>query len=202
MRAICVLTLADVLPAVEGDYIGVDRGALILARQGIHMKCAIGDFDSVEPSDLSLIQSDTDEFIQLNPIKDDSDSEAAITYALQKGYDEIWFVGATGGRMDHAFVNLKIAEKYPGCVKLFDQQNLIYCLPVGTYTIQKNQYPYISFFTTTKATISLQGFKYPLHERTITYQDCYTLSNEILKQTGTLTITKGIVLVMQCKDLH
>lgn len=201
MRAVIALKLADCLPEVEGDYIGADKGALYLAQKGIQMKLAIGDFDSVQESDIALIRQHTDELIRLNPVKDDSDSEAAILAALERGYDEIWLCGATGGRMDHSLVNVRLALKYPGKVWLYDDQNLIYTLCRGSYQIKKGDYSYISFFTQDGAEITLDGFRYPLENRRLKETDLYTVSNEIVKDTGNVTVSDGIVLVMQCRDL-
>lgn len=200
MRAVIALKLADFLPDVEADYIGADKGALFLAQQGIHMKLAIGDFDSVTESDIQKIQNYTDELIRLNPVKDDSDSEAAILAASERGYDEIWLAGATGGRMDHSLVNIRLAYKYPEKVWLCDDQNLIYTLCPGRHEISKGSFPYISFFTEEGAEVTLEGFRYPLKDRKLTGQDLYTVSNEINEEEGTVIVRKGIVLVMQCRD--
>lgn len=201
MRAVIALKLADFLPDVQADYIGADKGALYLAEKGIRMKLAIGDFDSVEEKDISLIRSFADEFIRLNPVKDDSDSEAAILAAFERGYDEIWLAGATGGRMDHSFVNIRLALKYPGKLWLCDDQNLIYTLCEGSHVVKKGKYPYISFFTEDGADITLEGFKYPLTDRKLTRKDLYTVSNEIIGKTGKAEVHNGIVLVMQCRDM-
>ena len=47
MKVIIACKLTDEITPEDCDYIGVDKGALFLARQGIHMVCAIGEFDSV-----------------------------------------------------------------------------------------------------------------------------------------------------------
>lgn len=200
MRAVIALKLADFIPDVKADFIGADKGALFLAKKGIHMKLAIGDFDSVEENDIEKIRTCTDELVRLNPVKDDSDSEAAIVAALERGYDEIWLAGATGGRMDHSLVNIRLAYKYPGKIWLCDDQNLIYMLCPGRHEIEKDSFPYISFFTEDGAEITLEGFRYPLKDRELTRNDLYTVSNEIEKDKGTVIVEKGTVLVMQCRD--
>ncbi len=198
-----LVALKDVEPYLQlkGDWFGADRGSYLLAENNVHMKCAIGDFDSVSDEEFSKIQKYSDEVIRLNPVKDDSDCEHVVTEAIRRGYDKVVICSPFGGRLDHSYVNLKLAIKYPGIVKLIDQQNVIYALSSGVYEIEKNGYTYISFFTEDKATISLEGFAYSLEEREITYRDIYTVSNEILLKKGKLTIHKGVVLVMQCKDM-
>lgn len=200
MRALIALKLQDDFKSLDGDFIGADKGALELADLGIHMKLAIGDFDSIDKADLKKIRAYADEVVELNPIKDDTDAEAAIHAAMDRGYDEIWLCGATGARMDHSLINLRIAMKYPGIIWLHDRCNLIHAVKEGDYTISKKEYPYISFFTDTKAVITLDGFAYPLDHRTLTQQDLYTVSNEITGDTGILHVHEGKVLVMQTKD--
>lgn len=200
MRALIALKLHDDFKSLDGDFIGADKGALELAELGIHMKLAIGDFDSIEKTDLNKIRAYADEVVELNPIKDDTDSEAAIHAAMDRGYDEVWLCGATGARMDHSLINLRIAMKYPGIVWLHDEHNLIHAVKEGDYTIHKEDYSYISFFTDTKAMITLDGFAYPLDHRKLTPQDLYTVSNEIKGDTGILHVHEGKVLIMQTKD--
>lgn len=198
--AVIALKLCSSLPEMDASYIGADRGALYFAQKGIRMILSIGDFDSVNDEEFSLIQKYSDEVIRLNPIKDDSDSEAAIQAASERGFDRIVLTGATGGRMDHSLVNLRLALKYPRKIVLYDDSNLIEAYPEGTYRVQKGIYPFISFFTVHGAEITLKGFKYPLVKRKLTAEDLYTVSNEIIGEEGTVIIKDGTVLAMQCRD--
>ena len=194
-----ILKRCESIPTAE-NYIGVDKGALTLARNGKRMLLAIGDFDSVEESDLAYIKEYSDTLLQLNPIKDDTDSEAAVMYAIEKGYQKIHLYGGLGGRLDHAMINLRLVSRFPETVYLHDQNNFIYSLAEGVHSIDKREYTYISFFTEDKATISLEGFKYPLDKQQLTNKDTYTTSNEILEDRGIVTVHAGKVTVIQSKD--
>ena len=194
-----ILKRCDSIPTAE-NYIGVDKGALTLARNGKRMLLAIGDFDSVEESDLAYIKEYSDTLIQLNPIKDDTDSEAAVMYAIEKGYQKIHLYGGLGGRLDHAMINLRLVSRFPETVYLYDQNNFIYSLAKGVHSIDKRDYTYISFFTEDEATISLEGFKYPLDKQQLTNKDTYTTSNEILEDKGIITVHAGKVTGIQSKD--
>lgn len=200
LTAVIALKLTDELPEIEADWIGADKGALVLARKNVRMKLAIGDFDSVEEEDIAVVREYADEVIRLNPIKDDSDSEAALNVAFERGYEQIWMTGALGGRFDHEYVNMKLALRYPGKVILFDGRNRIMALGEGVHEISKDDYAYISFFAQPEAEISLKGFFYPLDHRTITENDLYTLSNEITAEKGIVEIHRGTVLLVQCRD--
>ena len=194
-----ILKRCDSIPTAE-NYIGVDKGALTLARNGKRMLLAIGDFDSVEESDLAYIKEYSDTLIQLNPIKDDTDSEAAVMYAIENGYQKIHLYGGLGGRLDHAMINLRLVSRFPETVYLYDQNNFIYSLAEGVHSIDKRDYTYISFFTEDEATISLEGFKYPLDKQQLTNKDTYTTSNEIIEDKGIITVHAGKVTVIQSKD--
>ena len=54
--AVLITPLVDVVPIIEGcDYIGVDAGALKIIDQGLPIKMAVGDFDSLNEEDLKRI---------------------------------------------------------------------------------------------------------------------------------------------------
>lgn len=184
----------------DSDLFGVERGALFLARRGMRMKYAVGDFDSVKESDIRMIEEYCEEFIRLNPIKDDSDSEAAVIFALKKGYKKIRVSGTFAGRVDHTYVNLFLTYRYPGVLTVEDAQNRVCSLAEGVYEMKPDGYPYISFFAPEHAVISLKGFFYELDRCTISTEDLFTLSNEITEDPACLTVHAGKVIVIQSSD--
>lgn len=200
-KVIIALKLVGKTERKEGyDYIGADKGALTLAECGIPMVAAIGDFDSVNRSDLKKIREFAKETTVLNPIKDDSDAQAAIDKAISLGYEHIELLGALGGRMDHAFLNIRLLLSYAGKVSIRDERNLITALPPGKYEIEKDDYPYVSFFTEKPAVLSLYGFAYPLEKREIGCDDLYTGSNELCEEKGTVIVEKNPVLLFRSRD--
>jgi len=195
------LKLADKVPDIKDvDYIGADKGALFLAKKKIHMAFSIGDFDSVSENEQSWIELYSDEVIALNPVKNNSDSEAAVDEAVRRGYRMIYIVGATGVRLDHEIVNIRLCWKYPDRVILLDDQNRSVALGEGAHRIQKNGYQYLSLFAENSSEISLNGFKYELDHRVITERDLYGLSNELTGETGEIYVHRGSILVIQTSD--
>ena len=195
-----VLTKAHGIPETDADLIGVDRGALILAEAGKRMKLALGDFDSVAEGDLDLIRRMSDETVILNPVKDDSDSEAAVTELIRRGYARITLTGGTGGRLDHEIVNLRLVSMFPGILVLKNEKNTVQAFSEGVHHIGTEGRKYISFFAAVPSVISLSGMKYPLDHRIFMPQDLYGLSNEITGEEGILTVHSGIVLCVQSDD--
>lgn len=199
-QAIVVLrqTTIDLKYDKAFDYIGVDKGASILLEKKIPMALAIGDFDSINQQMYdSLLNSDV-KLVKLNPIKDDSDCEAAISY-LKNQYDKLYILGATGGRLDHFLANYKLLEYCDEQLVLVDEQNIIKRLKKGRHLVEgENQY--ISFFTDQETIITLKGFKYPLTKRLIDQKTIYCLSNELVDSEGEIIIDKGQVVMFQSWD--
>ena len=184
------------------DYIGADKGALVLADQGIPMVLAVGDFDSVSDDEFTRIEKASDEVIRLNPIKDDADSEHAVSEAQRRGYEKVILLGAAGRRIDHTIVNLRLALKYAGFVWIEDDYNRIHAVSEGTYVLRKDGYPYKSFFTQEGALVSLEGFQYPLCDRELTSMDLYTVSNELVNAEGRLIVKRGKILIIESRDWY
>lgn len=202
MSETCMLVLGNMeefaLTDENADYIGVDRGAFLLAEKGMRFSCAVGDFDSVSEAEMDLIQKFAERVCRLNPIKAKTDAQAAVDLALAQGYKKIHLLGGLGGRLDHELVNERLCYVNPGVVDLQDERNLIFASRENVSFHQEKRY--ISFFTFEEACISLRGFAYPLFRRTLTALDLYTVSNALCADEGELIVHSGCVLVMLTKD--
>ncbi|HCY06195.1 MAG TPA: thiamine diphosphokinase [Erysipelotrichaceae bacterium] len=192
--------LTDAIPNFDCDFIGVDKGALTLANKGIMMERAIGDFDSVDEKTLKFIDKHCYKLIKLDPVKDISDSEAAVNLAKELGYEEIIILGGLGNRMDHSYVNLKLMQKEEGRVSILDKHNYIRIFKRGTYNINKLGFKYISFFPVKDCVISLENMKYPLKNKLLIENDLLGLSNEIEDNVGQLIVSQGMVMCIQSND--
>ncbi|MBR2761978.1 MAG: thiamine diphosphokinase, partial [Solobacterium sp.] len=150
--------------------------------------------------EMTLIRKFSDEVMALNPIKDDSDSEAAVDEAVRRGYEKICIAGAFGGRIDHEIVNLRLCFKYPERVILDERGNYCIALKEGVHIIKKKGYRYLSVFAQKRCEITLKGFKYPLDHRVLDETSLYGLSNEILEEEGIIEVHSGMILVIMSRD--
>ena len=82
-----------------------DRGYSYAKAAGVSPSVIIGDFDSCADA-----LPDTAETITLQREKLYTDTVHCIDNALQKGYDEMVVLAATGGRLDHTVANLYALE--------------------------------------------------------------------------------------------
>lgn len=201
-RVVLVAKLSENMEFESDTYIGVDRGALRLAQAQVQMKAAIGDFDSVDLKELELIKEYCDEFILLPREKDETDSEAAINYALSCGFKEIVLKGAMNGRSDHFLANVMLVYRYKGSVIMEDEHNRITYLSKGVHFLEKNLFTYVSFMAFEDCELSLEGVAYPLNHQMIHLGDVYTISNEIVESRGTVSVYAGQVLMIQSKDAN
>lgn len=187
-------------PELKGDVIGVDRGAYYLSIKGIRMKAALGDFDSINKKERELIDQYAEEIIAYNPIKDETDLEAAVSYGKRKGYEKVIVYGALGGRQDHNYVNIRLLSLCGLEMELRDEKHILKVYRKGQYEIRKKGFKYLSLFALKDSRISIGGVYYPLDDVILKTTDIYAISNEILAEKADLIIADGEVLVIQAND--
>ncbi len=180
--------------------IGVDRGVEELLKSKIAMDIAIGDFDSIENKE--LLQSDlVKEINKLNPIKDISDTHAAVEYATSKKPDEIYILNATGTRMDHTLSNIsllrEISEKGIEAF-IVDSHNRIRFGKRNNFI--KKEYDYVSVIPLEeKIKVSTVGFLYEVKDLELNYSQSRFLSNELKEDKASIEI-EGRALIIESRD--
>lgn len=192
----------------DSMWIGVDKGVAILLNNGIQPDYAFGDFDSVTEQEWNLIRSKVKNIRTFKPEKDEPDMELAINWALAQNAEKIRIFGGTGGRLDHFLGNLQLIIrpllKDISCdIEIIDRQNMIFAKGPGRHQIEKNENKkFISFipFSSDIEGLTLIGFKYPLKDRHIPLTSTLCISNELIKDYGTFSFTKGILLVVRSND--
>ncbi len=91
----------------EGDLIiGADGGAAQALAWGLVPQVVIGDMDSLPQAQRAQLEEQGARFIVHPRAKDETDLELALTYAVERGAQEIVVLGALGGRLDHTLANV------------------------------------------------------------------------------------------------
>lgn len=180
--------------------IGVDRGVEELLKSKIAMDIAIGDFDSIENKE--LLQSDlVKEINKLNPIKDISDTHAAVEYATSKKPDEIYILNATGTRMDHTLSNISLLREISKKgIEAFivDSHNRIRFGKRNNFI--KKEYDYVSVIPLEeKIKVSTVGFLYEVKDLELNYSQSRFLSNELKEDKASIEI-EGRALIIESRD--
>jgi thiamine pyrophosphokinase len=186
-------------PDPDEILIGVDIGSEVIARAGLKLDAAIGDFDNVL-IDKKTITDHALEMLSYPSEKDETDLELALRYVRDKHIPKVMIYNATGGRIDHLMIVLKLLEHFSDInIRIIDSYNEISLLREGVTIISKGNFIYTSFFPIGEASITLEGFKYPLENRKIHESDTYLVSNEINGSTGKVKIDFGKVMLIQSR---
>lgn len=191
--------------------IACDKGYEACEALGIVPKIVVGDFDSAEDAAVKRAKAAGIETLELNPIKDDTDVEAALNHAFsvtQQG-DEIYMLGCTGGRLDHTIGNFHLmgmGAKHQRAVIIVDSHNHIEMITPGETCIvepdtQFGKYVSVFPFMGPVTGLTMTGFKYSVTNKTLEGFDTLTVSNEVKSSSyAEITIESGYLIVMETRD--
>lgn len=182
---------------VEGDLvIAADAGYLHCRKCGIVPDVLLGDFDSMEmPEGVANI-------CKLPVEKDDTDTMAALRYALEAGCDTVYLYGGTGGkRLDHTLANLQsllFLRRQGVRGYCYDDDFVWTVIENESLTIEKTvEWGLVSVFCLGDRAegIDERGLQYPLSNGVLTPDFPLGVSNHILEDTAEVTVRKGALLV-------
>lgn len=190
------------------DYIIVaDSGMEFCRRTGVVPDMIIGDFDSVETDTLTFYKKQQNiVFKELNPIKDDTDTEFAIRQAIALDVKEISILGGTGTRLDHVLGNISLlgiglTEQVQ--IQLIDAHNRIRMMSKSFKITKEEQFgSYVSLlpYNGEVTHLYLKGFKYPLDDFSMKPFNSLGISNEIIDTEAEVIFKEGILLVIESRD--
>ena len=109
--------------------IAVDGAAALFKRYALVPHVLIGDFDSIDEVTVSSLAGEGVKIARLEPEKNETDTQAALDYAIDAGASQIVLLGATGRRMDHALGNIAMltrAHRAGVICRIVDSQNEIF----------------------------------------------------------------------------
>ena len=188
--------------------LAADHGIEAADRLGIPVQILLGDFDSADPTVLAAwMERPGLTIVQHNPIKDNTDTELAILYAVEHGATHIDILGCTGTRMDHFLGTVEslygALEAGVDCV-LVDANNRIRLLAPGTHRICREDAfgKYLSLipFGGAVEKLTLWGVKYPLTDYKMIPGNSLGISNEITGTVAEITFSDGILIEVQSED--
>ncbi len=189
-------TLDTLYRKEKNEYlIGVEKGAVHALEHGLELDLAVGDFDSVTESEKAFIRKHAKAVDTHKVHKDKSDSDLAITRALEKNPARIVMYGGVGSRLDHTYGNILFLKR--GNITIMTDKVKMFILKPGTYGITHN-HDYISFFAVEDvAELTLEGFLFPLDGYDLKVDDPLCISNQ---GQGVVSFKSGKLLVIQADD--
>lgn len=178
--------------------LAADRGYRLAKEEGIKVDYIIGDFDSSK-------RPEDDHVIALNPIKDYTDTVAAIEFAKEKGYKKIIIYGGLGGRESHTISNIRTIYHYQKQgidIRLKSRAKEIFVVDHKfAYTYQNHDF-YVSIFSLNdKTRLTIKGLYYELDDYKMKIDDALGMSNETKKEDFEIEVKDGaVVVVFEDKD--
>ena len=172
-----------------------DGGYDALIYTSIVPDIVIGDFDSLKsivPKEIEVVKYPTD--------KDKTDLEICIDYALDRGCDTIFMMGALGGRIDHTIGSLcamKYVLEHGASPMILNGKSRIYLID-GEIEITREKFDYVSLIPCTdKVTgITTTGLKYELNNDVLLKSNSLGISNEFYNNTATIKVESGLLYVI------
>lgn len=186
----------------DDDYIiCADGGADKLVPTGIRPDLIIGDLDSSKYYDYFK----DIEIVSLPVMKDDTDTQHCAETAVKKGFRNILFLGATGGRLDHTLANLSVLLylKNRGCKgRIVDKFSDISILENGENKLfgAKGRTVSVMPFASKEVTLSYVGMLYPLKHQTVSSEYPYSISNVAACDEVTVILHSGEALLIISND--
>lgn len=178
----------------ENDLvITADKGFRFAEKENIRIDYAIGDFDSTARPDFKNI-------IALNPIKDFTDTVAAIRLAMEKGYRDIIIYGGLGGRESHTISNIKTLLHYKKKgvnISLKARGKEIFVIDSDFSYKFKGYDFYVSIFALEgEAILSIDGLAYELDCYKMSLDDSLGVSNQTKGSDFKISLETGYLLII------
>ncbi len=198
--------IRSIIEADPGCVIAADRGLEACVALSIKPQYVIGDFDSVSAQTKSFFDSWDGEVTRLNPIKDDTDTEAALQLAFEKTEGDIVILGGTGSRLDHVLANISILGQgfeHGREVLLLDAHNRIRLIQKECFIKRDEQFgKFVSLFPINGSVrgVTLEGFYYPLTNATMEGYTSLGVSNEIVEKEARIKIDQGTLIMIESRD--
>lgn len=192
--------------AQRADLIVCSDGAAEYAdAHGIRAHMLVGDFDSLGALRAAeLAEKWKARRVEFPTKKDKSDTQLAAEAALMENCDHLTFLGALGGRFDHALMNaqLLIFCKQNGAEGvIMDDQNEIYATCTHRF-VEGEVGDYLSVLPmgiNTKVH-STGGLEYPMYDRDLYLGDSYSLSNKFTETRAYVELSHGWALLVRSRD--
>jgi thiamine pyrophosphokinase len=181
-----------------------DGGAMHVKSFRIKPHVLLGDFDSISKEDFDYFKGMGIKIEKFPVKKDQTDTEIAVDYAIQKGCKSIIILGGIGYRLDHSLSNIFLLKKMLDRGvrgKIVDEYNEIVLIN-DRIKLQKEEDFKITLLPLTEKTegVTTRGLSYPLDNATLEQGSTWGVSNEFADEFAEVFIKSGLLLVIKSRD--
>ena len=196
--------VAEALAAGE-LIIAADSGAQTALERGYIPAFVVGDLDSLSREVLADLQARGSQVMPAPVEKNETDTELAIELALRQGATRISLLGGLGGeRFEHTFANLLLLAAYDDTLlEIVDGPSRGWLLRgPGQTQIAGHPGDLLSLFPLMASAegVSTEELYYPLRNETLQFGRPRGISNVLLSESATVSLEKGMLLVIHTKD--
>ena len=189
----------------KGDLvIAADAGYLTAQKMGITPDVLLGDFDTLGVENIP----EGIECLRVPAEKNDTDTQLAVSTAIERGAKEITIIGGVSGRLDHTLSTLAILEDLWERKNdriyaiLTDGKNRVRFIRNSGAILPRSQYRYFSLIAADELVkgVTLEGCKYPLKNGRISRRRQWAVSNEITGNCALVEVSRGGAWVIESMD--
>jgi thiamine pyrophosphokinase len=186
----------------DSDYIIAANGGSKHAKNfGVIPDVIIGDLDSIGKKDYLFFLNKGSKYKKYDVIKDKTDIQLAIEYAIESGFKEILLMCVFGNRLDHMLANLFLLMKIVDAgisVKIVDEfQEIILIYKSGEIKGDVGDVVSLIPLTPTVSGIKLLGLKFQPKNGRLKMADTLGISNVLTKKSAKITINNGKLLLIK-----
>ncbi len=180
------------------SLIGVDGAAGTLIGYGITPNVLIGDFDTASAGQVETLEKMGVKIVRLNAEKNETDTEAALAYAIAAGADDVIIMGAVGSRFDHVLANvylLIMADRAGVKCRIADEAAELTVANKDTDVYGRPGQTLSLMPLTGDVCVSATNLKYPLDKLMLKQSHTRGISNIMLGHSAHLQINGGYILI-------
>ncbi len=181
----------------SGIRVCADGAAAVCREYSLQPDIILGDLDSLDSATKAHFAAS--KIIEITD-QDSTDGEKAVQYCIEKGFQSINLFGALGKRVDHTLYNLGLLKKFDnqGVDLTFISNDDIVFLMSATRTFTASPGTRISLLPVfgKVENVTTKGLAYALQNESLELGRHSSISNCFKKDTASVTLSSGRLLVV------
>ncbi len=193
--------------------LAADSGAQWLMECGITPDVLLGDFDSISPGALEILQNNgRTRWVRHRTDKDQTDMELCVEEAIRMGAGKVSLFSAIGSRMDHSLANLFLLYPFLKAgveAWIIDSRNRVTMAggPIkkaGQHQIRLSRMDdfRVSLIAlgTCVSEVTTRGLQYDMKGRDLLFGSTLGVSNEFAADEAEISFRDGLLMIFLSRD--
>lgn len=173
--------------------IAADHGWDNAQKNSVTPHILVGDMDSV------ICVPENVETVRVPTVKDETDAQLAIRIAIDRGAKHITLAGRLSGRADHTLSVIFMLESLKrGGIKceIIDDLNRVRLIADETVSVPRD-YKFFGLLSLGETSVTAKSCRYPLEGATLRRDVPYAVSNEVVGDAATVTVSGDALLLIE-----